>query len=146
MTDKDGLEVVAYCHPDAIQRLKDEPSDWMLIYGQSQHPHKFPLVTLSSAQAAVDAERKVLADAISAVQDQTQCITELEAAVTAERLKWSTALDLARVKQKSIEEVLGVAREALQACANELQFSLCDEYAPELAALALIDSVMGVKE
>jgi hypothetical protein len=45
-------EPVAYCHPEAIQRLRDEPSDWMLIYGRPQHPHKFPLYTTPPAQPA----------------------------------------------------------------------------------------------
>jgi hypothetical protein len=42
---RSSQEPVAYCAPEAIPRLKDAPSDWMVIYGRSQHPHKFPLYT-----------------------------------------------------------------------------------------------------
>jgi hypothetical protein len=38
-------EPVGFVHPEAIPRLKDAPSDWMVIYGRSQHPHNFPLYT-----------------------------------------------------------------------------------------------------
>jgi hypothetical protein len=38
-------EPVGFVHPEAIPRLKDSPSDWMVIYGRSQHPHNFPLYT-----------------------------------------------------------------------------------------------------
>jgi len=36
-------EPVAYCNETAIDRLREEPGDWMLIYGKPQHPHKVPL-------------------------------------------------------------------------------------------------------
>jgi hypothetical protein len=36
-------EPVAYCNNTAIERLRDKPGDWMLIYGKPQHPHTVPL-------------------------------------------------------------------------------------------------------
>jgi hypothetical protein len=67
--------------------------------------------------------------------DQTKIIV-LTAQLTAERLKWSTALDLAKVKQKSLEDALTKLR------------AMCDinmSYQERLM-VRTIDSVMGVKE
>ena len=37
------VEPVAYCNNIAIERLKEDPGNWMLIYGKPQHPHTVPL-------------------------------------------------------------------------------------------------------
>jgi sulfite reductase beta subunit-like hemoprotein len=107
MTDKDGLEVVAY--------------NYCFI---NDFGHPVWDVGYHVPQVAVE-------------EHGLTRIASAQAAVTAERLKWSTALDLARVKQKELESLLRQAREAL----------LCAEYDHLIdKTIAMIDSVMGVKE
>jgi hypothetical protein len=54
MLEQPAQEPVAYRNDTAIGRLRDEPGDWMLIYGKPQHPHTVALYATPPAAPVQD--------------------------------------------------------------------------------------------